>query len=61
MQNIDLILRSYLGLLIPDLKSIVTDPIPEVRTMAAVAMGSLVSGIILLHFLSTLYLPLCSV
>lgn len=34
----------YLPLLIPDLKKVVIDPIPEVRTMAAVAMGSLVSG-----------------
>jgi hypothetical protein len=34
----------YLGLLLPEVKKVLVDPIPEVRTVAARALGSLLKG-----------------
>ncbi|KAJ7561862.1 hypothetical protein O6H91_03G044500 [Diphasiastrum complanatum] len=34
----------YLGLLLPEVKKVLVDPIPEVRTVAARALGSLIKG-----------------
>ncbi|CAM6126914.1 unnamed protein product [Calypogeia fissa] len=34
----------YLGLLLPEVKKVLVDPIPEVRTVAARALGSLIRG-----------------
>nr|XP_027089601.1 protein ILITYHIA [Coffea arabica] len=34
----------YIGLLLPEVKKVLVDPIPEVRTVAARALGSLIKG-----------------
>ncbi|KAL9269138.1 ILITYHIA-like protein, partial [Drosera capensis] len=34
----------YIGLLLPEVKKVLVDPIPEVRSVAARALGSLIRG-----------------
>ncbi|XP_031484285.1 protein ILITYHIA isoform X1 [Nymphaea colorata] len=40
----------YIGLLIPEVKKVLVDPIPEVRSVAARALGSLIRGMGQEHF-----------